>query len=266
MNRLLNRRSLARHCALAAMLAVSLPTQSAETIDVTVAGQVLKPGVYRFEEGARLNNAASAGQVSASAWFLGAALLRDSALEAQTRLKAGLLFELNMNGVHARSRNNEPLQALLGRLHATVDAMPVTGRIQAEMDPLSQLALQNNDLLQHGDTLLYPARPDQVRVMGAVVENCILKHDPLMQLHDYLAACESHRAADRNIAYLIQPDASISQHGIAYWNLEEANVAVGAVIYVPLEKSKLSEQSAGLNEDMAAMLATQYMLGGRFDE
>ena len=265
MKRLLNRSAFVGVAAIAAMFAVS-NTVFADTIEVTVAGQVLKPGVYAFDQGARLNNAAIAGQVSANAWFLGAALLRDSAMEEQTRLKAGLLFELNMNGVHAKSQNDEALLALLGRMHSTVDAMPVTGRVKAEMDPLSQLAIQNNDLLEDGDTLLYPTRPDQVRVVGAVAEPCVLQHDPSMLMHDYLAACENHRAADRNIAYLIQPDATVSQHGIAYWNLEEANVAVGAVIYVPMSESKLSEQSAGLNEDMAAMLATQYMLGGDFDE
>lgn len=248
---------------------ISLPVlgaSSADTIEVAVLGEVLQPGVYTFEDGARLNNAAIAGQVSSNAWFLGAALLRQSAINDQLRLKAGILFELRMNSVHAKAENDERLVALFGRLNATVDAMPVSGRIRAEMDPLSQLFIENNDLLEDGDTLRYPTRPEQVRVMGAVVEDCVLEHDPSMQLHDYLGACKRHGAADRDTAYLIQPDGRTSQRGVAYWNLEEANVAVGAVIYVPLKKGKLSPTSAGLNDDMAAMLATQYQLGGRFDE
>jgi hypothetical protein len=236
------------------------------TIKVDIRGAVLQPGTYQLESGARLNAAAIAGQVSSQAWFLGAALLRQSAIEEQTRLKAGIVFELQMNGVHARSRNDDALQALLDRLYNSVQAMTVTGRVHTKMDPLAQLFIQNNALLEESDRLLYPYRPSQVRVMGAVVDNCLLQHDPAMQLHDYVDACQRHDAADRDMAYVIQPDGSASQHGVAYWNLDEASVAVGAVIYVPLKERKLSPTSTGLNDDMAAMLATQYTLGGRFDE
>ncbi|KAA0690823.1 hypothetical protein DT594_17525 [Halopseudomonas laoshanensis] len=239
---------------------------SADMIEVEISGAVLKPGTYQFERGARLNSAAVAGQVSASAWFLGAALLRSSAIADQTRLKAGILFELKMNTVHAQSNNDDALVALLARYYQAIDAMPVTGRVQTEMDPLSQLFPPNNDLLELGDNLIYPTRPNQVRVIGAVVEDCILPHDGAMQLHDYISDCRPHRLADRDTAYVIQPDGNVSQHGRAYWNLEEANVAVGAVIYVPVREAVLSAQTADLNADVAAMLGTQYQLGGRFDE
>jgi len=237
-----------------------------ESIQVQVRGAALQPGTYQLDAGSRLNNAAAAGQVRADAWFLGAALLRRSAMEDQTRLKAGLLFELETNRVHARSRNDDDLYSLLGRFNSTVESFPITGRVTAEMDPLAQLLIDNNDLLEHGDQLIYPTRANQVRVMGAVSEPCVLDHDPAMQLDDYLSACNRHSAADRDTAYLIQPDGHVSQHGVAYWNQEEADVAVGAVIYVPVQQRMLAPSSTGLNEDMAAMLATQYTLGGRFDE
>lgn len=254
-----------------ALAAAGLPAQvmaapTANTIEVEIRGAVLQPGVYTFERGARLSNAAVAGQVSSAAWFLGGVLLRQDAIESQTRLKAGILFELKVNGIHAQAQNNNDLLALLARFNTAIETMPVTGRVQAEMDPLELLFLENNELLEHGDQLIYPRRPDQVRVMGAVVEDCVLQHDPAMQLHDYLANCRRHALADRDTSYLIQPDGNVSQHGSAYWNLEEANVAVGAVIYVPLQNRKLSPTTDGLNDDMAAMLATQPQLGGRFDE
>lgn len=267
------RRTSLKHCAAAmlALAAVGLSAQTiaaptADTLEVAIQGAVLQPGVYTFERGARLSNAAVAGQVSSEAWFLGAAWLRREAIEPQTRLKAGILFELKVNGVHAQAQNDSDLVALLGRFNTAVDAMPVTGRVPTELEPLELLFLENNELLAHGDRLLYPSRPDQVRVLGAVVEDCVLPHDPALQLHDYLAICRRHALADRDTAYLIQPDGHVSQHGVAYWNLQEANVAVGAVIYVPLHNRTLSPTTDGLNDDMAAMLATQYQLGGRFDE
>ena len=237
-----------------------------EPFNVKISGAVAKPGTYTFEPGSRLNNAAVTAQVSSRAWFLGAALLRESAEESQQRLKAGLLFELGANRVHARAEGNVQLGELMERQYSAVSAMPVTGRVVAELDPLQQLLIANNELLEPGDQLLYPLRPSQVRVTGAVAQDCVLEHDPALQLTDYLQQCQKHPLADLSTAYVVQPNGSWSSYGIAYWNEQPANVAVGAVIYRPVQTGDLSPASTGFNRDMAAMLATQYQLGGRFDE
>ena len=121
-------------------------------------------------------------------------------------------------------------------------------------------------MLESGDHLLYPRKAEQVRVTGAVKADCVLPHDPSWQMHDYLKACQRHPLADRNSAYLIQPNGIWQEYGIAYWNLQPAVVATGAVIYLPTQPNKLSPATRNLNSDMAAMLATQYQLGGRFSE
>lgn len=237
-----------------------------DAIVVQVEGQVLNPGTFAFPPGSRLSQAAATGQVSANAWFLGAALLRESAIEPQVRLKAGVIFELEVNVVHARATGNADLRELAERLYALVAPLPVTGRVQAEMNPLAQLILPNNDLLQDGDRLLYPLRAEQVRVVGAVEQDCLLPHGPGMQPVDYLKSCTRHPMADPSYVYLIQPDGSVTQTPVAAWNIRPANVATGAIIYVPLRRQMLSPETTGFNDDMAALLATQYQLGGRFDE
>ena len=68
--------------------------QSAMAETVSIAGAVLTPGTYQWPPEARMHDATVAGQVRAGAWFLGAALLRESAIEPQQRLKAGVLFDL----------------------------------------------------------------------------------------------------------------------------------------------------------------------------
>ncbi|WP_417315576.1 capsule biosynthesis GfcC family protein [Cycloclasticus pugetii] len=233
---------------------------------VHIGGEVIKPGTYDFPPGARLHDASVTGQINSRAWFLGAALLRESALEEQQRLKVGLLFELNANRIHALALENAELHELITRLYRTVAAMPVTGRTVAQLDPLQQLILNNNALLESGDRLLYPRKAEQVRVTGAVKADCVLPHDPSWQMHDYLKACQKHPLADRNSAYLIQPNGTWQEYGIAYWNLQPTVVATGAVIYLPTQPNKLSPATRDLNSDMAAMLATQYQLGGRFSE
>lgn len=231
---------------------------------VAIGGEVIQPGTYDFPPGARLHDASVAGQINSRAWFLGAALLRQSAIEPQQRLKVGLLFELNANRVHALAHEDTELHELITRLYRAVEAMPVTGRTVAQLAPLQQLILSNNALLESGDQLLYPRRAQQVRVTGAVQQDCVLEHDPGWQMVDYLKACQRHPLADRNTAYLIQPNGTWKEYGIAYWNVQPADVAAGAVIYWPAQAKRLSPATRGLNNDMATMLATQYQLGGLF--
>lgn len=233
---------------------------------ISIHGAVLKPGSYQWHADARMRDAAVAGQVRASAWSPGAALLRASAVEPQQRLKAGVLYDLRVNRLQALTDNDTALHALTERLTEQVTAMPVTGRVVAELDPFQLLLPHKNPLLEPGDTLLYPTRPVQVRVMGAVMTDCELAFDAALALKDYLGQCPPHAAADRSIVHIIQPDGQVQEVGIAHWNAQQVNLAVGAVIYRPLKAALISADTPDLNKDIAALLATQYALGGRFGE
>lgn len=251
--------------ALAALFAGTL-TSSVAADSIRIHGAVLQPGQYPWHQGARLHEAVVAGQVSSDAWPLGAALLRQSAVEPQQRLKAGVLFDLRVNKIHARSTNDSELLSLLERLEAFVQRLPVTGRVVAELNPFQLLLPSKNDLLEADDELIYPLRPDTLRVLGAVEADCQLHFDAGLRLKDYLRQCPSHPAADRNYVYVIQPDGTTEQIGVAHWNQQHATLAVGAVIYLPVNPSALSPEAQALNRDMTALLATQYVLGGRYSE
>lgn len=231
-----------------------------------ISGAVFKPGEYPWRTGARLHEATVAGYVRADAWFLGAALLRQEALEPQLRLKTGVLFDLRVNQVHARAAGNARLQQLLERLEQQVHELPVTGRIKAQLDPFQLLILKNNALMHPGDHLIYPLRPDQVRVMGAVQQDCELTFEPTLALKHYLRQCPRHAMADRDQIYVIQPDGHIQSVGIAHWNQQQVILAVGSIIYRPLKQAKLSPETPDVNADFVAFLATQHALGGRFNE
>ena len=256
---------------LVALLVAAQPMQAAaapvdNTLSVTVAGAALNPGTFELPRGARLSDASVAAQVSSRAWFLGAALLRAAPLAPQQRLKAGLRFDIQASQVGALARSNMAAFTLLARLYAAIEAMPVTGRVPAELNPLQQLLLPNNMLLQDGDRILYPHRPGHVRITGAVQDDCTLDFDPALKLTEYLEQCPAHKLADKSYAHVIQPDGNHQRYGIAAWNQQPAPVAVGAVIYLPLDRRHLADSSEAINNDFAAMLATQYQLGGHFSE
>lgn len=255
---------LRRLCIALLGLSVSLQSLAAETIHI--GGAVLQPGDFQWHQDARLRDATVAGQVRADAWFLGAALLRQSALEQQQRLKAGVLYDLRVSRLHARATNNPDLLGLVERLDRTVADMPVTGRVPAELNPFQLLIPQRNHLLEPGDKLIYPTRPTQIKVTGAVKADCELVFDAALALTDYLRQCPAHSAADANSVLVIQPDGRVQQSGIAHWNERPVNLAVGAIIYRPLGTRALSPDAPDLNRDMAALLATQYQSGGRFSE
>lgn len=259
---------LVRCLALAALLVgLTLPglVLSAEPVTVTVDGLVLRPGTYTLPRGARLSDASVAAQVRADAWFLGAALLRQTAVDQQQKLKAGVLFDLQSNRVHWQADDKPAGVELANRLLAAVEVMPVTGRIPAQLDPLQQLALRRNQLLESGDRIVYPRRPAQVRVTGAVNADCVLPFDPAWQPADYLQQCPRHDLADLSVVQVVQPDGRTQGRGVAVWNREPAAVAVGAVLYVPVSEQHLAGESPSFNEDFAALLATQHQLGGRFE-
>lgn len=237
-----------------------------ESLTVQVSGAVLAPDTYSFTPGARLHDASRAAQVSTQAWPLGAALLRQSAIEPQLRLKAGVLFDLRVNRVHAIAEEQPALEALIDRLEGAVEALPVTGRVVAQLNPLQQLLLTNNDLLESGDHIFYPTRAAQVIVTGAVEQDCRLEFVPTQQPVEYLHQCARLPVADRNAVYVIQPDGTHQLRGIAHWNAEPANVAVGAVLYVPIKPGQLAAETPDLNQELAALLATQYQYRGRIGE
>lgn len=255
-------RSLKRF-AVAVCLGWPVATLAAPVITVTVTGAALQPGVHNLPTNSRLRDAAIAAQVSDRAWFLGAALLRDSAISPQQRLKAGILFDLSTNRVHWLAENQPEAVALADRMTAMVQAMPVTGRVPAQLDPLQQLAIVRNDLLEDGDTIHYPLRASQVRVTGAVERDCVLAFDPAWQATDYVQACPRHALADSSYADVIQPDGVSQRRGVAVWNREAAPVAVGAVLYVPIATRHLAAHAKELNEDYVALLGTQVCSAGQ---
>lgn len=241
-----------------------LSLKAAQTVSVT--GAVEHPGELAWQPGARLLNASIAAQVNSDAWYQGAVLQRKSAVQDQQKLKIGVLFDLQSAVINARAINAADTEKLLSRWLQRVQNMRVTGRIAAEMNPLKQRLISSNSLLEPGDQLIYPRRPTTVRIVGAVSRDCILPFTPARDPVDYLAECPIHKSADSNYLFLIQPDGKVQSVGAAYWNSEDAWIAVGATIYVPFNPNLFGTSSADFNIEMATWLATQGPQGGDLGE
>ncbi|WP_172838062.1 capsule biosynthesis GfcC family protein [Stenotrophomonas sp. LM091] len=248
-----------RLVALVLCAATSFPLPASPLITVEVTGSVRNPGSLTLVSGARLSDAALIGAPDEDSYVLGAALLRRSELVAQTRLKTGLLFDLDM--LESRKSRDPAAAAAATYIANYFSAMPVTGRAPQVLAPRTlEMDLRSNRPLIDGDKLYYPTRPNTITVLGAVEKPCTIPHRPLAQPLNYARHCAALAAASQDTLFVIQPDGHVERLGIALWNRSPSStLAPGALIYVPLSQKALRAVNPDFNEDAARFLATQVL-------
>ncbi|VVP75693.1 hypothetical protein PS938_00203 [Pseudomonas fluorescens] len=226
---------------------------------VTVTGDVANPGVVDLPAGGRLLDVISVAQPNAESYWLAGVLLRQSLVEQQTRLKAGVLFDLDVLQRMAVLFDRPSRAALAVRLAEQVRRMPVSGRQVAVLDPVAvEVGFARNIRLDDGDRLIYPLRVDEVEVLGAVAEPCRLPYQALQEARDYLQGCTPLVDADADYLWLIQPNGVTRRVGIAHWNRESGQIpAAGSKILVPVKNDDLDPPIPELNQQLAEFIATQ---------
>lgn len=226
---------------------------------MTVSGQVRNPGPVALQAEARLLDVITTAQPDAQGYWLGAAWLRQPLQQRQAQLKAGVLFDLQTLHHAALAAGREGRALAAAELYRQVQALPVTGRQVAMLDPVAvEVGFAPNLPVSDGDRLMYPPRPDSVRVLGAVAAGCTVPFVPLRQARDYLAACPSLKEADTDYLWLVQPDGQVMRLGIAPWNREDgAPPAPGSTLLVPIRSDDLDPPTPELNQQLAEFLATQ---------
>lgn len=226
---------------------------------VTVSGDVANPGPVELPAGGRLLDVISVAVPNAEGYWLAAALLRQSLLEEQSRLKVGVLFDLEVLQRMALLFDRPSRAALARRVAEQVRQMPVTGRQIADLDPVAlEVGFARNIRLDEGDRLIYPQRVDEVQVLGAVAEPCHVPYQPLREAREYLQSCSILSDAEADYLWLIQPNGASQRVGIAHWNRESGHFPVaGSRILVPLKNDDLDPPLPELNQQLAEFIATQ---------
>lgn len=226
---------------------------------VTVSGDVANPGPVELPAGGRLLDVISVAVPNAEGYWLAGGLLRQSLIEQQTRLKVGVLFDLDVLRRMALLFDRPSRAALAQRVADEVRQMPVTGRQIADLDPVAlEVGFARNIRLDDGDRLIYPTRVDEVEVVGAVDAPCHLPYQPLQEARDYLQGCAISSDAEADYLWLIQPNGASQRVGIAHWNRESGHFPVaGSKILVPLKNDDLDPPIPELNQQLAEFIATQ---------
>ena len=250
------------------LLALPLLAQASAGLNVSADGAVGRPGPAVYPSQARLSDVALAVGVDPDAYVLGAAWLQPDLQRDQLRLRAGLVYELGAIRRQAMASGNDTLAENAAAFQTWLSARPITGRRPGvTLDPgRLDVTPAENWPVHEGDTLFYPRRPSDVRVVGAVDKACRLPQVPMQDARRYLATCPASRAADPDLIYVVQPDGAVFEQNIALWNRDAPRpLAPGAWIYVPFRRHAIAGAAdEGFNRDVADFIATQLLSDGEW--
>lgn len=234
---------------------------------VTLVGEVVRPGVYDIRRGERLSELlARAGGLSPQAYPYGAVFTRES---VRTRQQEGFdrtareleqsLIQMAAGQAVAGSRSNP---ADLGgaisagrQLAAALREARAAGRMVVEANPVVLAARPELDvLLEPGDLIAIPKRPNEVTVVGAVLNPGSLQFRSGWRAADYLrAAGGPQRFADTSRAFVVLPNGQSAPAGLSSWQQGGPPVPPGSVVVVPQDPSPY--ETWGFIRDLTQVLS-----------
>ena len=238
-----------------------------ETGPVTLVGEAVRPGVYDIRRGERLSELlARAGGLTPQAYAYGTVFTRES---VRIRQQDGFQrtardLETSLIQVAAGQANSggfgQPLD-LGGLVNAgrelanTLRQAQAAGRMVVEANPVVLAARPELDvLLEPGDLIVIPKRPNEVTVVGAVLNPGSLQFQSGWRASEYVrAAGGPQRFADASRAFVVLPNGQSAPAGLGGWQAGGPPVPPGSLVVVPQDPSPF--ETRGLIRDLTAVLS-----------
>ncbi|MEZ8239335.1 capsule biosynthesis GfcC family protein [Vibrio splendidus] len=104
-------------------------------------------------------------------------------------------------------------------------------------------------------SLYLPQRPTSIQLMGVMKESVTMNLIEHGTLNDYLDALPNGfigEAADKSVAYVVQPDGVVQTIQYAYWNEQPVYLAPGAIVFMVFYS--LPSEYSTLNQDIVDLL------------
>ena len=232
---------------------------------VTVMGEFLRPGVYDIRRGERLSELiARAGGLTPQAYPYGAILTRDSVRQRQQdgfertarELEQGLMqVAAGQAVVGARSGTSDIGGAITaGReMAAALRQARAAGRLVVEANPVVLAGRPELDvLLEPGDLIVMPKRPNEVTVVGSVLNPGSLQFATGWRAERYVnAAGGPQRFADASRAFIVLPNGTSVPAGLGAWQAGGPPVPPGSVLVVPQDPSPY--ENWGILRDLSSV-------------
>jgi protein involved in polysaccharide export with SLBB domain len=217
---------------------------------VTLAGEFVRPGVYDIRRGERLSELiARAGGLTQQAYPYGAVFTRESVRIRQQEgfartareMEQGLLQVAAGQAVIGGRQGIDATGAIVaGREMANaLREARAAGRMVVEANPVVLASRPELDvLLEPGDLIAMPKRPNEVTVVGAVQNPGSLQFTTGWRASEYVrAAGSTQRFADPSRAFVVLPNGTSAPAGLGAWLQGGPPVPPGSLVVVPQDPS-----------------------------
>ena len=217
---------------------------------VTLAGEFLRPGTYDIRRGERLSELIGrAGGLTPQAYPYGAVFTRESVRARQqegfTRTARELeqgLMQVAAGQAVAGLRGSSDLGGAItaGReLAGTLRQTRAAGRMVVEANPVVLAGRPDLDvLLEPGDLIAMPKRPNEVTVVGSVLNPGSLQFASGWRAADYVRATGGQqRFADPTRAFVVLPNGQSTPAGLGAWQMGGTPVPPGSLVVMPQDPS-----------------------------
>ena len=215
-----------------------------ESGPILLSGEFVRPGLYEIRRGERLSEVvARAGGITQQAYPYGAIFTRESVKRAE---RAGLVraaHELNSAAAFAATRQGAGAGAIAAvrDIVAELTSAEPLGRMVMEADPtVLQVRPELDLVLEPGDTLFMPKRPNSVLVIGDVLNPGALQFVSGTTAEQYMnQAGGLQESADRDRLFLVYPNGIAQPISFNAWNYQSVQVPPGSTIVSPKNPAPL---------------------------
>ena len=209
---------------------------------VEVVGEFRRPGKYRIKRGERLSQLIErAGGLTRQGYPIGAVFTRESVrvskkkgfIRSAAELEASFATALTKPGGNAL--NLAAASQAVASLVETLQSIEPVGRIVIEADPtVLQIRPDLDVILESGDRIFMPKRPNYVTVSGEVLNPSSLQFFSETRVDEYIDHAGGFRpAADEDRIFVVYPNGSAKPVSVSFWNYSPVNLLPGSTIIVP---------------------------------
>jgi protein involved in polysaccharide export with SLBB domain len=237
-----------------------------DTGPVTLVGEFLRPGTYDIRRGERLSELlARAGGLTAQAYPYGAVFTRESVRQRQQEgfqrtareLETSLIQVAAGQAVAGSRAGGTDLGGAINAGQALANTLRearAAGRMVVEANPVVLAARPELDvLLEPGDLIVIPKRPNEVTVVGAVLNPGSLQFATGWRAAQYVrAAGGEQRFADASRAFVVLPNGQSVPAGLGSWQAGGPPIPPGSLVVVPQDPSPY--ETWGFIRDLTSVL------------
>lgn len=238
---------------------------------VRLFGEFVRPGLYDIRRGEKLSEVISrAGGLTKQAYPYGSIFTRESVKSAQKIAFQRTARELKSSAIFAggsRAATPQSLAALKDLTHQIENIEPL-GRIVMESDPtVLQVRPEFDTVLEAGDQIFVPKRPNSVLVIGDVLNPGALQFVAGSKVDQYVnQAGGLQQSADEDRMFLVFPNGVAQPVSVSVWNYNPIQVPPGSTIVVPkdpvpLDLFTFAKEITALVSQMAITAASLAVIG-----